>query len=290
MGVSIGERLRGKQDVDPSKKYLSLNDLVRLDHERGSQRTRPDFPQVQATLDAVVGAHVPDRLAERMGFDRLQWFGITHPNAYSALFIGIARGRHQRYEVEEAYGTIEVARQEWGRYQGPAYVDKCNVRIAGVYSDGSGVRGTVRRAIALNYRTPSDSDDSDISRVLVGVKPEELYERPDGKLTYDIPTALQEVTQEFRRSDVGLVTPEMVSQAKLWGSTDMRRALLFVAGIRYMYPAERFVKEQGFFGGVMNGDTGLVGFQMQGTDREQRYRDRAVPPAWTIPIPLSLQK
>lgn len=299
MSVPIAERLRGQQDVQLGRSYVQFDQLIHLDREMATQRTHPDFSQIQETLDTVIGAHLPDTLVESLRFGQLNWIGISHPDAYSALFIGVPKARHQRYEIDEAEGVIEIARHKWGRAKSsePSYLDKSHVRVAGVYVNQGGMNVTVR-PIAIDYR---EDWNNSAQQILVGVTSYELAEDPAkvsrNRLTQDIPFYPQVENEDFRR-DTGLITPAMIEVAS--GTLrPMKQAIRVGAGY---YPRDRkawvvvprLAQEYGFYSGVFNGNMGVVGFQVNGSIRADRYgydgRRMISPAPWGIAIPLELQR
>jgi hypothetical protein len=297
MSVSIIERLSGKQDVEPGRTYLSLATLIDEDHSRNTQRTRPTFSQVQDTLTEVIGHNLPDSLVQKLQFDQFHWIGITHSDAYSALFIGIEQGTHRRYEIEEAQGTIEIARQRWGRLDGkPSYLAKGNVRVAGVYRHYS-MRGSTVRPMAVDYRETSDCNSA--QQILVGVRSDEISEDsdkdPKTRLTLDIPSNPQVFDEEFRRQDVGLITPVMVDLAAKWNGREIKQAIRIRTGC-YSDSAystlPRNLSTYGFYSGIYDENMTAIGYDPDNSFVQFRWNGKEYikPPTWGITLPLTLHR
>lgn len=289
MAVSIAERLAGEQDVIPGKNYLSLAELVDLDRKQQFKRTRPEFDEVQDTLDKVVGGHVPDLLIEKMGFDKLHWYGLSHPDALSALFIGVREAGHLRYEVDQAHGAIEITRQKWGRISGPSYIGASSVKVSGVYIDRAKLKGPARPA-AFQYRTESDGKNT-IRKVVAGVTQSELsdtWRRTTTRLSLDIPTVPSSEIDDHPRKEAGLITQEMIDYVDSMTMISMNRAVGFNAYPDCIYPNE-LAHDQGFHGAIINGELGIAGYQLQGSERYRYMRSEDhKPSAWAIMVPLYL--
>ncbi len=300
MSIRAIEQMRGQKPAEPGKDYIGLQKLIEMDRVKEIDRTPADFDQVQEALERVSGFHIPDRFAEKLNFRDLKWLVIAHKDANSALLIGVrgAHNRKRRFEIGDAKGVVEVARHEWGGVNRPNYLALSNIRVGGVYSSGG--QNWDQRPVAVSYREVSPHDQkynvNSATSISVGFFPREIGESPDKDLrpeyhfTHSLPTDSFPEGAGGSRYDTGLITKAMVEGCWGYGRGDMTKALRL--GAAY-YPSESVYVSipheaqcRGIYGGVFDGDQGVVGFNYR--PRDESLADRVH--SWGVTFPLQLQK